>query len=263
MNAAFLLLTDRFFKLSLVVVVCACLRGGFAQQACAGEPSSATTTAAPAALPRPLGEAELLALLTRTLQEEQVKDRGQLELRLTRPWTPIPVPAEPVSLKVLELPTAGVTPSFIVRFELRAADRPLGTWQAAVQARVWRDIWVARVALKRGEPFDLAQVVLERRDVLPLREALAELNPDQPALQMADSVPAGAPLLARTLTLRPVIRRGQTPEAVVSDGALRITMRVEAMEDGAPGQVVRVRNPVTRRELVGRVVDAHTVQVLL
>lgn len=254
-------LTTSFLKGCQVVVVCACLTGGFAPHACAGEPSSASS--APAVAQRRLDEAELLALLTDTLQREQVRERGQLELRLTRPWAAISVPDGPLTLKVLELPTAGVTPSFIVRFELRAGDKALGTWQTAVQARVWREVWVAREALKRGEPFDPARVALERRDVLLLRETLAELDSGQPELQMADSVPAGAPLLARALTPRPVIRRGQTPEAVVTDGALRITMRVEAVEDGAPGQVVRVRNPVTRRELLGRVVDAHTVQVLL
>jgi flagella basal body P-ring formation protein FlgA len=212
---------------------------------------------------RAFTESDLLILLTATLQQEYVKDKGELELRSTRPWTELNLPAEPLALKILELPTAGVTPAFIVRFELRTAREGLGVWQTSVQARVWREVWVARSALKRGDPLSDVDVARERRDVLAVREAPAEFTSGDPMLELAESVPAGAPLLARSLRLRPVVHRGQTVLALLQDGALSITMKVEVLQDGAPGQIVRARNPVSRRDMVGRVFNEQTILITL
>ncbi|HZQ45653.1 MAG TPA: hypothetical protein VFC07_01470, partial [Verrucomicrobiae bacterium] len=52
-------------------------------------------------------DSDMTDLLTATLQREHIKDRGELELHLTRPWTPISVPDEPLTLKVFDLPVTG------------------------------------------------------------------------------------------------------------------------------------------------------------
>src|SRR5687768_1959774 len=78
---------------------------------------------------RVVNDAMLKDLLTDTLQSEQVKDRGELELRFNRPWNPLVVPDEPISIKVVELPTSGVSPNFICRFELKTGDEVVGTYQ--------------------------------------------------------------------------------------------------------------------------------------
>jgi len=40
-------------------------------------------------------------------------------------------------------------------------------------------------------------------------------------------------------------------------------MKVEALEDGAPGQIIRARNTASLRNLTGKVVDEHTIQISL
>ena len=65
------------------------------------------------------------------------------------------------------------------------------------------------------------------------------------------------------MRLRPVVARGQTADAVVRDGAMLISLKVEVLEEGAPGQMVRVRNPQSRRELRGKVQDEKTIAITL
>jgi flagella basal body P-ring formation protein FlgA len=60
-----------------------------------------------------------------------------------------------------------------------------------------------------------------------------------------------------------VVRRGQSVEAIARSGALSVSMRVEAMEEGAPGQLIRIRNPQSRREMRGKVQDENTVVIPL
>jgi flagella basal body P-ring formation protein FlgA len=227
-------------------------------------PSAAVVPPAEAPALRVFNQSDLLALLTATLQRDYVKDRGELELTFQQPWPALSFSNEPITLKVMEAPASGVAPSFIVRFQLCTAGETLGTWQAAVQAHVWRTVWVAHSNLRRGLPVHGADIVSERFDVLNVREALADFSvADEADLELAESVGSGVPLLARMIKLQAVIHRGQVANALIQDGMLSITAKVEALEDGAPGQVIHVRNPISRHDLSGRVLDNQTILVSL
>jgi flagella basal body P-ring formation protein FlgA len=117
--------------------------------------------------------------------------------------------------------------------------------------------------LKRGDLLAGDGIARERRDLLPLHEPVAEFAANDTSLELAEPVPAGTPLLARQIRPRPVIHRGQLADVLIQDGALSITLKVEALEDGAPGQMIRARNPETRRDLVGKVLNPQTILVTL
>ena len=213
---------------------------------------------------RELGEKEVLELVTSTLQQHYVKELGQLELRASRPWTPVNVPDEAFTIQIEDLPTSGVSSAFIVRFDLQTASgERVGSWQVPLQAKVWREVWVARSAVKRGESVRSADLARERRDMLLFHEAFAEFSPDDASLEFNEPLQPGSPLLARLVKPRSIVHRGQSLAAVVRDGALMITLKVEALEDGAAGQLIRVRNPLSRRDLHARIVDEANVQVSL
>ena len=212
---------------------------------------------------RILGEADVLALMRATLQDQYVKTRGDLDLRLTRPWTPVRIPDEPLTLRVLDLPSSGISSYFILRFELLAANVSVGTWQAPLQARIWREILVARQQLRRGDALAEADFIRERRDQLTTRESVSEFPEGAGAWELTENLQPGQPLAPRSAHLRPVVRRGQSAEGLVQDGALNISLKIEILEDGAPGQIVRARNPQSRREFRGKVIDEKSLQLLL
>jgi flagella basal body P-ring formation protein FlgA len=210
---------------------------------------------------RTLPEPELKELLTTALQRDFVKDRGELELRFPRPWPAAVIADEAFTVNILDLPNSGVTPNFVVRFELRAGTSVLGNWQVAVQAHIWRDVWVAGSPLQRGQLLHNADVVQERRDMLALRDAVVSLSRDDTSLEFAENVGAGVALTSRSLRVRPVVQRGRVVDAVVQDGALTISVKAEVLEDGAPGQTVRARNLKSRREFRGKVQNEETILV--
>lgn len=212
---------------------------------------------------RAFNESDLRELLTVTLQQGHVKEKGDLELRLSRPWVPVYVPDETLILKVIDLPASGVGPNFIVRFELVAGTDRVGPWQVVVQARVMKDILVARTLLKRGQPLLSSDFTTERRDVLSMREPLDESVLRDPTLELIEGVQVGQPLLARSVRMRPVVQRGQMVDGLVREGSLNISLKVEVLADGLPGQTVRVRNPKTKREFYAKVQDEQTVVINL
>ena len=212
---------------------------------------------------RPLEETEIKQLLTAVLQRDQVRDKGELELRLMRPWTTVAIPDETVVLNILDFPATGIVPNLYLRFELRHGQESLGSWQLSLQARVWREVWVARSALKRGQALNESDLTREKRDVLTLRDMLNVPSSNISSLELTDNVLEGAPVAARSVRSRPLIRRGELVEAFVRDGALSVSFRVEVLEDGAPGQMVRVRNTQSRRELRGKVQNEQTILIAL
>ena len=210
-----------------------------------------------------VNETQIKELLTATLQRDHVRDKGELELRLVRPWTAITIPDEPFVLNFLDLPANGVGPNMMFRFELRHGRESLGTWQLSGQARIWRETWVARSALRRGQLLSEADLRKERKDVLILRDTLSASSLMGSSLELTENIQEGAPLLSRSVKIRPSIRRGELVEAILQDGALSVSLRVEVLEDGLPGQLVRIRNPQSKRELRGKVQNEQTILIAL
>jgi flagella basal body P-ring formation protein FlgA len=234
----------------------------------ADEPSPApaaapATAAAVAPAERSFDQSDLVELLKTTLQQDYVKDKGELEINFTQPWASRKVSDDPLTIKILEMPTIGVSSSFIVRFELRNEHGSIGAWQLPVRAHVWHDAWVAHAMLKRGDSLADADVTRERRDLLVIHESLADFTPGDSTLQITEPVGIGAPLFARSIKPMPVIHRGQTVNALIEQGTLNITMKVEVLEDGAPGQIVRARNQQSLRDIRGKVLNEQTILVSL
>jgi flagellar basal body P-ring formation protein FlgA len=212
---------------------------------------------------RLLKDEELRTLLTDYLNRRHGATGAEWELSFTRDWAPVPVPDVPLRLEILEPSLDRISSSALLRFEIRAGRQIVGTWQMSVQAHCWREVVVAESKLQRGDPLREAPLARMRRDLLTLREPLLELPANPDFYEIAETVPSGNPLTARAFRLRPVVHRGQTVNAIMCDNALTISLKVEVMEDGAPGQLVRVRNLQSRRELRGKVQDERTISILL
>jgi flagellar basal body P-ring formation protein FlgA len=211
---------------------------------------------------RVVNETMLKELLTEALQKESVKDRGELELRFTRPWNALVAPDDPISVKITEMPSSGVSANFICRFELLAGEEKVGAFQQMLSATIWREIYVAQSNLTRGTALKDADIALERRDVLSARDYLTSIPLDNPYVEFGQNVQAGSQVTPRVLRLKTIIKRGRMIDAVAQDDAMTISVRAEALEDGVPGQMVRLRNVRSKKEFKGKVKDEQTVVVV-
>ena len=81
--------------------------------------------------------------------------------------------------------------------------------------------------------------------------------------QLKSTLIKGRPLLARQVRRIPVVFRGDVVDAVYRSGLLRITIKVQAMEDGAEGDSVRVRNLDSKNELRGIVRNENAIEIEL
>jgi flagella basal body P-ring formation protein FlgA len=212
---------------------------------------------------RDLDETEVRNGLTAELQRLYARDRGEVEVRLTRPWRTVQIADENYEARLVDRPSQGLSPVLSLRFQLRAGEEILGEWTQPVSLRVWADVHVAAGPVRRGTALGEAELTMERRDILSLRDALPALPAEAGSWEFAESLNPGQHLSRRSLRLSSVVFRGRQIDAVVRSGLMEITTKVEALEDGVPGQTIRVRNVRSRKELRGRVEDENLVVVAL
>ena len=220
--------------------------------------SAPLRAAAPADAPAPLAREEFLAAVTRDLAAH-FNLGGELQLDLLRPWTPPRGAAAAWTVSILEYPVAPSS-AMLVRCRILAEHLPPADTSVVLRAAHWQDAWVTRTPLAMGAVFDSAQLELRRTDLFRERDVVPATVGGRDYV-LTRSVAAGRVLTWRDLARRPLVRKGGVVEVSAAEGALLVTLKAVAMESGAQGDTVTVRNPDSHKNFAAVVIDENRVQV--
>lgn len=210
------------------------------------------------AAPGPLARDQFITHVGSDLRTH-FKLEGELQLELLRPWSPPARVAETWNIEMLEYPTVPAA-SMLVRCRILADGTAVGDTTLVLRAALWRDVWVARQPLISGATFEPAELDTRRVDLFRERDALPALVGDR-SYSIARAVNAGRVLTWRDIARRPLVRKGNLVEVSAGDGQLLITMKALAMENGAQGDTVTIRNTESRKDFAAMVIDENRVQV--
>jgi flagella basal body P-ring formation protein FlgA len=210
------------------------------------------------ASPTPLTREQLLTLLTHDLSAH-FNLEGDLQLELVRDWAPPARIASAWQLIALEYPSVPSS-SMLVRCRVAADNAVVGETTFIVRASLWRDVWATRQPLTIGATFDASMLETRRVDLFRERDALPAAVGDRSFI-FARGVPAGRLLTWHDIARRPLVKKGEIVEVSAADGMLLVTMKALAMENGAQGDTVTVRNPESQKNFAAVVVDENHVQV--
>lgn len=110
--------------------------------------------------------------------------------------------------------------------------------------------------------------VLRREDIRMIRSDLTWqsagviFNPENAVgKRLRNSLRAGSVLLADHLAEQPLVSRGDTVTIMAGRASLMVTAPGRVREDGTEGELVRVKNMMSRKVLLARVRDDRTVVV--
>ncbi len=206
--------------------------------------------------------ADLQPAITAALTEELEVEGGELVLTSVRPLPKVEVPdGFPLSVKITLAPAQGLAAFMTVKFSVTVGDQPRGEHTAFFKAALMREVWVATKLCNRLMPLDQVSLKRKKMNVINLRNGVWEGEKLTGDLQIIQTVTPGIILQPRHVRRRPVVLRNQTVQAVIRHKALLIRLNVTALEDGAPGDVIRLRNPKSYKELRGTVVNSDTVSI--
>ena len=131
----------------------------------------------------------------------------------------------------------------------------------AVRLTWTRNVLVMARSVPRGQPLAAEDFVTR-----PMRIA----NPGVSAVQLSQAVgrtsrrplPQGKPVPLEFLSMPPVAKKGRTVLIVVRQGGLMAAVKGILLEDGAAGDIVRVRRADDKKVVLrARVLDSKTVEV--
>ena len=199
---------------------------------------------------------------TATLRRELVTHfnlEGDLQLELLRTWGPPPQLARDWQVVITEYPSVAAS-AMLLRCRILADGEPVGDATITLRAALWRDAWAARQPLTHNAVFDPAQLEVRRIDLFRERDALPAAVGDASFI-FARAVQAGRTVTWRDIARRPLVKKGDMVEVSAAEGSLSITMKAMALQSGAQGEAVTLRNLESRKDFTAFVIDENRVQV--
>jgi len=218
--------------------------------------SPAAAAAGPARTP--FTADQLTAELSRALVDH-FHLQGELDASPLRPWSPPAVQAADWQLSVTEFPTIA-SGTMLVRFRLLADGSLAAEQSVLLHAALWRDLWYTRERITAGTPFSSGLLTAQRTDVFRVHDGLPASEGDGSAM-FSREMPPDRMVTWHDIARRPLVHKGEVVEAVASEGRLYLWMKALALENGARGDLINVRNLESQKTIPASVVGESRVEI--
>lgn len=212
------------------------------------EPVDSTAPKPPPAPKRiALPEAELTKVLREELQAG-LDLTGELRIRPVRPLPPVFVHPGEWEIEVSVPPSLPDARAHL-EWTVRNRGKIISRQRHPFHIELWKEVWIARRRIQRGDGLDEPAVQAAMRDILAERNRPLDTSVDLGNLEAVSTILEGNPLTWRDVEVRPAVRRGDIVDIILEQGPLSITMPAQATTDGKTGETITFRNMQTRREI--------------
>ncbi|OPX31366.1 MAG: flagella basal body P-ring formation protein FlgA [Candidatus Latescibacteria bacterium 4484_181] len=153
-------------------------------------------------------------------------------------------------------------------YVLRSASWPEDSLQVSCRrhmtadVRLFHAVVVASQRVKRGELLTPQVLKLETREVTCLEGRYFTRIEQLQGKRARLSIPLGAVLTPETVEPVPVVSRGSKVRILVQFASVVAWTEGAALQEGAPGELIRVRNLRSGKRVLARVLDSETVRVI-
>ncbi|MDM0122184.1 flagellar basal body P-ring formation chaperone FlgA [Variovorax arabinosiphilus] len=205
---------------------------------------------------------------------QQLSTQGvRAEVRPVGGMRDLVLPAGTATLRVRQLPE-GSLPSnrMVVWVDVWVADRFVRTVPVSFEVAVWAYRSVATVPLSAGAPLDAVvrqggmhaeeiDIARARPSVKSASSATIDDTSVAQDRRLKRPVRPGEVVANGHLETAPTVARGHWARLLARSGDVSVESRVEVLQDGRQGQLVRVKVPGSRGEVLARVVGQGEVEL--
>lgn len=194
----------------------------------------------------------------RAMLERQAERQGWQGMHL-RYETNLPASTAnlPPCTNVLQIRATGDAPSAMDRQQLQVncPDTPDWSLNATAQAHVFLPAVHAEGIIDRGQTIRPGDIRLERINIAKARRGYYNRLDEVVGMAAKRRIRAGQTITPSLLEQAMAVKRGEPVKIVASNDGIEASASGEALGDGQPGEVIRVRN--TRS---GKVIDAKVLE---
>lgn len=212
---------------------------------------------------RSLESDELLELINQSISQHIGEINGHLEMSLAREWRPVEVPLNAINIELINPESIQLASIVVVKFHITDQDSKLGPYYVQLRCRCLTEVLMGDEGIQRGSKLTPDVVRWATQDVLSLRNPLTRDNfdPEDP-YQTVRSIREGSPILLRDVRRQPLILRRDIVTAILDNGALQISVKALAEEEGYKGDIIRVTNLRSNKEFYARVIRRNVVELV-
>ena len=198
----------------------------------------------------------------RLMLEQQAARQGWQGMQLRYE---INVPASAANLprcsEALQVRATGEAPSAMDRqtLEIRCADTPGWSTNATGQAHVFLPAVHAEGIIDRGQTLTANDLKLQRINVAKARRGYYNRIDEVVGLAAKRRIRAGQTITPALLEQAMAVKRGQPVKIVANNEGIEASTSGEALADGQPGDVIRVRNVRSGKVIEAKVLEAGVV----
>ena len=203
---------------------------------------------------------EQLAMhLSDALTREFPNEQGAFRVSLLRLQAPTNIPEGPIEVSLKGLATTTLRSRVMLKYELKVNGQLIKSESVPTEIQVMKEVLVSTRRLNRGEALSYDDLSLEIKDVMGLHQPPMDPASDISSYEINYTLMQGKILTKRNIRKKPVVDRGDIVNGWLKRGLLQINLKVEVMEEAAPGQLVRVKNIRTKKYMRGVVQDENSI----
>lgn len=210
---------------------------------------------------RQVSARQIRTAVARYIQQNAPWRKDQLKIRYIKVDQPLTVSGGKIVLTVKPPKhTDWLGPVlFTVRVMVNGAVTKKVTVPANIE--VWNDVVLAAKPLGKYQTIEKKHIRIEKMNLARV-PANAVLTVDQAVgARTVRSIAANTILRSNQIESPPIIERGDVVQVVAESKRMRISLQALAGEDGAKGDVIRVKNLRSKKTIYAKVVDGQTVRV--
>lgn len=188
---------------------------------------------------------------------------GEVRVKVIKEWMPLNIPSGVHFVEAFNLQGGGLTSMMAFYIRVISGGLVMGEWPIQARVELFQDVWVAQQRMERGQVVEDNAVESKRIDVLKERAVPLPASFKLTGYELAMPIPAGKVLTRRDIVEKELVKKGQMVDVLVSQGSLSLRMKAMALEGGAAGITVKLRNLDSRKDFFGEVIGEGQVSVKL
>ena len=174
----------------------------------------------------------------------------------------VPVLKENLDLKNINIDTSGlrIVGSFLIPVKVDYASGLQKTYYVTGQLQTHVKALVSTRALQVGDSLDSKDYKEQEIEISFSQDALAVVD-DLKGKTLNKMLAVGRPIYKSDLKKEMVVQRGQLIRAISGDETFEVSAQMQAEENGAVGDLIRMKNTETQKLMSGRVIERGVVRI--
>ncbi len=143
----------------------------------------------------------------------------------------------------------------------RLKDRIVRNIPVRIEVEALADTVVTLHQVEHGAMLTAADLALQKREITQSSHLAARSIAEVIGKKARTTIRANQPVRADQVEKVPLIKSGQMVTIIAENGVLKVSVTGKANSSGAEGDIIRVQNLTSLKEIPARVIDASTVQI--